>query len=79
MKKNGWQKYIHSNPDVLLGKPVVKGTRLSIEFITGLLAKGWNEKQIAKNYPAMTPAVMKAVYSYINECLKDELMFPIPK
>ena len=46
-----WRKYIHSDPNVLVGKPVVKGTRLSVEFLLSLLAKGWNEKQILKNYP----------------------------
>ncbi len=36
MKKIEWDNYIHSDPNVLLGKPVVKGTRLSVEFILGL-------------------------------------------
>ncbi len=40
-----WRKYIHSNPNILLGKPVVKGTRLSVEFILGLFAAGWTEIQ----------------------------------
>jgi len=39
-----WRKFIHSDPEVLLGKPVVKGTRLSVKFILGLFAKGWTER-----------------------------------
>ena len=38
---------IHSDAEVLLGKPVVKGTRLSVEFLLGLFAAGWNEKQVS--------------------------------
>ena len=38
-----WETYIHSDPDILVGKPVVKGTRLSVEFILGLLSAGWTD------------------------------------
>ncbi|MBW7941509.1 MAG: DUF433 domain-containing protein, partial [Candidatus Kuenenia stuttgartiensis] len=41
-----WRNFIHSDPEILLGKPVVKGTRLSVEFILGLFANGWTERQI---------------------------------
>lgn len=51
MKKIEWGDFIHSDPQVLLGKPVVKGTRLSVEFILGLYAEGWTEAQIIENYP----------------------------
>ena len=36
-----WRKYTHSDPEVLLGKPVVKGTRLPVEFVLDLLSAGW--------------------------------------
>ncbi|RMH82024.1 MAG: DUF433 domain-containing protein [Calditrichaeota bacterium] len=49
-----WRKYIHSDPEILLGKPVVKGTRLSVDFILGLFAAGWTEQQILENYPTLT-------------------------
>jgi uncharacterized protein (DUF433 family) len=39
-----WQEYIHSDPKILLGKPTVKETRLSIEFLLGLFAAGWTEQ-----------------------------------
>ncbi|MBI4838947.1 MAG: DUF433 domain-containing protein [Nitrospirae bacterium] len=44
-----WRKFIHSDPKVLLGNPVVKGTRLSMEFILGLFAEGWTEQQMLEN------------------------------
>ncbi len=41
-----WRQYIHSDPEIALGKPVVKGTRLSVEFILELFAAGWTEGQV---------------------------------
>ncbi len=41
------------DPDVLVGKPVVKGTRLSVDFLLGLLAQGWSEPEILRNYPGL--------------------------
>jgi Protein of unknown function (DUF433) len=48
-----WKTYIHSDPKILLGKPVVKGTRLSVEFILGLFSEGWTEQQVLENYPTL--------------------------
>lgn len=42
--------YITADPAVLVGKPVLKGTRLAVEFILGLLAEGWSEEEITRNY-----------------------------
>ena len=74
-----WKKYIHSDPSVLVGKPVVKGTRLSVEFLLGLLAKGWNEKQILKNYPSLTADSLQAVFAFAAECMREEALFSISK
>ena len=41
-----WQTFIHSDLEILTGKPLVKGTRLAVDFILGLYAGGWTEKQI---------------------------------
>jgi uncharacterized protein (DUF433 family) len=38
-----WHAYIHCDPQILMGKPVVRGTRLSVEFLIGLFAAGWTE------------------------------------
>ena len=57
-----WRKFIHSDPEILLGKPVVKGTRLSVEFILGLFAEGWTEQQVLENYPTLTTESIKAVF-----------------
>lgn len=49
-----WKDHIHSDPKILAGKAVVKGTRLSVDFILGLLRKGWTDAQILENYPQPT-------------------------
>jgi len=46
-----WQHLIESNPNVLAGKPVLKGTRLSVEFL--LFAEGWTQEQVLTNYPQL--------------------------
>jgi uncharacterized protein (DUF433 family) len=45
-----WQTWITTNPNVLAGKPIVKGTRLSVSFLLGLFAQGWTEAQILENF-----------------------------
>lgn len=46
-----WQDYIVSDKDILLGKPIIKGSRISVELILELLESGWNEQQILESYP----------------------------
>ena len=75
-----WEDYIISEKNILLGKPTIKGTRISVEHIVGLLAQGWNEDQILENYPRLTKESLKAVFLYLQECLQDGLLFsPIKK
>jgi uncharacterized protein (DUF433 family) len=70
-----WQKYIVADNAILLGKPTVKGTRISVEHIVGLLANGWTEHQILENYPRLNPESLQAVFAYIHECLRDGLLY----
>jgi len=70
-----WREYIHSDPEVLLGKPVVKGTRLSVEFLLGLFAAGWTEREVLDNYPTLTPQSLRAVFAFATECEREEALF----
>lgn len=75
-----WQQYIVSDKDILLGKPTIRGTRLSVEHIVGLFAQGWTEQMILENYPRLTKEAIQAVFSYIQDCMADGLLFaPIKK
>jgi len=70
-----WQDYIVSDREVLLGKPTIKGTRISVEHLVGLLAQGWSEKDILDNFPRLTKESLQAVFAYLQDCLKDGLLF----
>jgi len=70
-----WQEYIISDKDVLLGKPTIKGTRISVEHIVGLFAQGWTENEIIENFPRLTRESLQAVFSYIQDCMHDGLLF----
>lgn len=70
-----WQDYIVSDQEVLLGKPTIKGTRISVEHIIGLLAQGWTEDQILENFPRLNKESLQAVFIYIQECIQDGLLF----
>jgi uncharacterized protein (DUF433 family) len=52
------------DPAVLTGKPVVRGTRLSVDFIIGLMADGWSEAEILRNYPGLTREDLAACLAY---------------
>ncbi|NEP13446.1 MAG: DUF433 domain-containing protein [Symploca sp. SIO2C1] len=66
-----WGEYIHCDPKILVGKPVVKGTRLSVEFLLGLFAEGWTENQVLENYPTLTIEELRSVFVFASECISQ--------
>ena len=58
------------DPDILVGKPVVRGTRLSVDFILGLIAQGWPESEILHNYPGLTREDILACVKYAEVLVK---------
>jgi uncharacterized protein (DUF433 family) len=71
-----WQGRIVIDPKILTGKPTIKGTRLAVEFIVDLLAQGWTEAEIVKNYPGLNHEDILACLSYASELLKSERVLP---
>lgn len=63
------------DPQVAAGKPVVKGTRLSVQFILELLAGGWTQAQVLENYPGLTAEDIRACLAYASERLAEEEVF----
>ena len=59
-----WEAYIHTDPRILSGKPVVKGTRLAVDFILELLAVGWTEQQVLEAYPRLSRQALQAIFAY---------------
>ena len=64
------------DPSVLSGKPVVRGTRLSVDFIIGLMAEGWGEAEILRNYPGLTREDLAACLAYARDILSGEKVYP---
>ncbi|MCX6278543.1 MAG: DUF433 domain-containing protein [Bacteroidetes bacterium] len=73
-----WQEHIISNKKVLLGKPTIKGTRLSVDHLISLLAQGWTEQDILQNYPRLTVKDLQAVFAYIYDNIRDGLLYSQP-
>ena len=73
-----WRSRIAVSPKVLAGKPVIKGTRIAVEFILELLANGWTVEDILKNYPQLKREDVLAALKYATEVLKEERIYPLP-
>ena len=65
------------NPNILVGKPIIKGTRISVDFIIELLAHGWTHQQILKNYPQIGEQDISAALEYSAHALKLETIEPL--
>lgn len=72
-----WRERIVIDPNILVGKPVVRGTRLAVEFIVDLLAQGWTEEEILRNYPGLTREDLQACLGYASEVLRAEKVYPL--
>jgi uncharacterized protein (DUF433 family) len=66
------------DPLVLTGKPVIRGTRISVDFILELLASGWNESSILKEYPGLEREDILACIRYAQEIVRDERVYATP-
>jgi uncharacterized protein (DUF433 family) len=64
------------DPAVLVGKPVIRGTRLSVDFIIGLMADGWSEVDILHNYPGLSHDDLAACLAYARDVLRSEKIYP---
>lgn len=65
------------NPEVLAGKPVIRGTRLAVEFIIELLAQGWTYDDILRNYPGIDIEDIHACLQYASDMLHAEKLYPV--
>jgi uncharacterized protein (DUF433 family) len=67
-----WRDRITSDPDILVGKPTVKGTRLSVELVLGWLAQGWTHEMVLESYPHLTRDDILACLAFAAEMMRDE-------
>jgi len=73
-----WHERITVDAKILAGKPVIKGTRLAVEFIVELLANGWTEQQILENYPGLVHDDISTCLHYASDLLKSERVYLTP-
>lgn len=72
-----WKDRILVDPQILVGKPVIKGTRIAVAFIMQLLADGWTYEQILENYPDLVEEDIRAAIAYANEVVQMEKVYPV--
>jgi uncharacterized protein (DUF433 family) len=72
-----WEDRIQVDPSILVGKPVIRGTRLAVEFVVELQAE-WSEADILRNYPQLAREDLQAALHYAAAALKREHVFPLP-
>jgi uncharacterized protein (DUF433 family) len=69
-------KHIEINPQVLLGKPVIRGTRIPVELIVKLIAQRWKDEEIIKEYPVLKEEDIRQLSSMPRKCWKRKRYFP---
>ena len=67
-----WQDYIEQRPDVMLGKPVFKGTRVTVEHVLNVLGLGTSEEELLRGHPGLTPLHLRAAMVYAAATLGME-------
>ena len=72
-----WRSRIAADTNVLVGKPVIKGTRISVELVMDLLAAGYTPEQIREQYDHVTLDDIHACLAYAREVISSERMFAV--
>jgi len=67
-----WRNRIVNNPDILIGKPSIKGTRISVESVLGWLAQGWTHEMVLESYPHITNEDILSCLAFAAEMLREE-------
>jgi uncharacterized protein (DUF433 family) len=70
-----WRSRVVAHPDVLVGKPVIKGTRISVELVMDLLAAGYTTEQIVEQYDHLTREDIQACLAYAKEIVQTERVY----
>jgi uncharacterized protein (DUF433 family) len=77
MQKENYQERIVIDPAVMVGKPVIKGTRITVELVLRLIAQGMAVDEIVTQYPHLTKDDVYAAVAYAEKVVKEEVVFPL--
>ena len=72
-----WEERIELNPAALVGKPIVRGTRIAVELVIERLADGWDEDTILEQYPSLDRDDIRACLHYASTRLRGESVYPL--
>ncbi len=72
-----YTEYIESNQDIMLGKPVIKGTRITVELIIQKLSEGATHSQLLEAYPSLTSNDILATLAYASEVISNETIIAL--
>jgi len=70
---------ISADPAVMMGKPVITGTRLTVEFILDELAAGTSVQQLVLSHPRLTPEAVSAALAFAARVLRADVLYPLPR
>lgn len=74
-----WRERIVADPEVLAGKPVIKGTRICVELVLDLLAAGYTLQQIRDQYDHLTADDIQACLAYAKEVIQSKRVYAIKR
>ena len=74
-----WKDHIEVNPAVLVGKPIIKGTRISVELILDRVADGWTMEDVLAAYPHIKREDVLAALKFVSEVFKEETFVAVGK
>jgi uncharacterized protein (DUF433 family) len=72
-----WQDRIVTDPDILLGKPTIKGSRIAVEIVLDRLADGWSMETLLEAYPHLSKEDVQAALAYSADRLREERHLPV--
>jgi uncharacterized protein (DUF433 family) len=67
-----WKDHITADPEILVGKPTIKGTRISVELLLGWFASGWSHEDILQNYPHISREQVLAAMAFAAEVMREQ-------
>lgn len=73
-----WEERITVDANVLAGKPIIKGTRIAVEFVIDLLGRGWTVEQVLREYDHLSREDVQACLAYAGDVLKSERVYLLP-
>jgi len=72
-----WRKYVHSDVKIMMGKPVITGTRIPVELILEKVAAGETFEQILAAHPRLTREAIRAAIAFAAEALRADVVYPV--